>query len=78
MYDGEWLNSKQHGRGIATNAKGQTVDSMWREGKRVAEPAPPAPAPATAPAPGRAPPSAKKSAKKTTPSPAKKGKKKAK
>lgn len=34
-YNGGWLNGKQHGRGIYTNAKGEITEAEWAEGKKV-------------------------------------------
>ena len=35
IYDGEWVNGKQHGIGSYTNAKGVKIEAEWREGKKV-------------------------------------------
>ena len=37
MYEGDWANGKQHGRGTYTNQKGETKECEWREGKKVNE-----------------------------------------
>ncbi len=37
-YVGQWLNGKQHGKGAYTNAKGETKEYEWREGKKVESP----------------------------------------
>ena len=36
-YEGQWANGKQHGKGIITNAIGESQESEWVEGKRVKE-----------------------------------------
>ena len=36
-YDGEWLNGKQHGQAIYTNASGQRKRGTWLEGKKNGE-----------------------------------------
>ena len=35
MYEGDWMNGKQHGRGTYTNQKGETGECEWIEGKKV-------------------------------------------
>ena len=37
-YEGEWLKGKQHGKGLFTNSKGESVEGVWREGKRLKDP----------------------------------------
>ena len=34
-YVGQWLNGKQHGRGVYTNNIGEQVDAEWQDGKKV-------------------------------------------
>ena len=33
-YEGEWLNGKQHGKGLYTNSKGEKKEAIWKEGKK--------------------------------------------
>ncbi len=33
-YEGEWLNGKQHGHGLYTNAKGEKREGQWINGKK--------------------------------------------
>ena len=35
VYDGEWLNGKQHGIGFFTNPGANAKQGEWRDGKRV-------------------------------------------
>jgi hypothetical protein len=32
---GEWMNGKQHGKGLYTTNDGKTREGEWKEGKRV-------------------------------------------
>lgn len=34
-YEGEWKSGKQHGKGKITNAKGETKEYEWVEGRKV-------------------------------------------
>jgi hypothetical protein len=35
MYDGMWVNGKQEGPGIYTNARGEARFGIWASGKRM-------------------------------------------
>ena len=37
-YVGQWKNGKQEGKGAYTNAKGETKDFEWRDGKKLESP----------------------------------------
>ena len=34
-YEGEWLNGKQSGSGTYYTEKGEVINSIWKDGKRV-------------------------------------------
>jgi hypothetical protein len=35
MYEGEWLNGKQHGKGKITVPGGERKEGIWENGKRI-------------------------------------------
>ena len=35
VFDGEWKNGVQHGRGNYTNAQGKVREGVWEEGRRL-------------------------------------------